>query len=267
MNRSVCHLIFNLILLSALPNGACTSAPNSWLWPKGVEGSQPRAQNGNQLLADAKQAATGGESGEAVRLARAAIAADDQLADAHYLLGRELFRLGLIEGSVQNFEQFVKMRPDLESRLWELGISYYYAGQYEKGARQFELYQTYYAEDVENSVWRYLCVARREGVSKARASLLPIQNDSRVPMMQIYDLFRGESSPAKVLEVARSGSPGAQDLTLRLFYAHLYIGLFYEAEGNQELVRKHILEAEKQRLRHYMWDVARYHATLVQPEK
>ena len=237
------------------------------LWPIGEASDLLSAQEADELLGQAKKAAAEGESGEAVRLATATIEANAQLAEAYYLRGREHFRLGKINESVQDFEQFVRMRPDLEPRQWELGISYYYAGQFEKGARQFELYQTYYNNDVENSVWRYLCVARLEGIRKARESLLPIHNDPRVPMMQIYDLFRAKLSPVEVLEAAAAGRPGAEDLKLRGFYAHLYIGLFYEADGNQELAREHIVAAEQHRLSHYMWDVAHYHATLLGQEK
>lgn len=217
----------------------------------------------DKLLRQAKKAAAQGQSAEAVRSATAAIEANPQLADAHYLRGREHFRLGKIDESVKDFEHFVRLRPDLEPRQWELGISYYYAGQFEKGAKQFELYQTFYDNDVENSVWRYLCVARDKGVEKARETILLIQNDPRVPMMHIYDMFRAKLSPEEVLVAARAGQPSAEQFNRRLFYAHLYIGLFYEAEGNRELTKQHIVAARKHRLSHYMWDVARHHATLL----
>ena len=135
------------------------------------------------FLEQAQQAANKGESMDAVRFATGAIENDSKLAFAYYLRGREHFRLGKIAASVADFDQFVELRPDLESRQWERGLSYYYAGQFEKGAKQFELYQTYHDNDVENSVWRFACLARRGGSEKARETILPIRNDSRVPMM------------------------------------------------------------------------------------
>ena len=96
------------------------------------------------------------------------------LATAYYLRGRENFRLGEIKKSVADFDKYVELRPRLESRQWERGIAYYYAGEFKKGAEQFELYQTYHDNDVENSVWRYLCIARSVGVDKARSVMLPI---------------------------------------------------------------------------------------------
>src|SRR5438105_1745593 len=84
-------------------------------------------------------------------------------------------------------------------------------------------------DDVENAAWHFLCVARLSGLAKARASLLPITNDSRVPMMQIYALFAGKAKPDDVLAAAKAGTPTAAQLRRQLFYANLYLGLYYEA--------------------------------------
>jgi len=52
----------------------------------------------------------------------------------------------------------------------------------------------------------------------------------------------------------------AGDENQPLFYAHLYIGLWHEVAGRAEEAKKHILEAEKHKIGHYMWDVAHVHA-------
>ncbi len=221
------------------------------------------SQEPEALLNRAVEASNRGRSSESVELATGALAGNPELAYAYYLRGREYFRLGKITESVADLEQYVRLRPDMEPRQWELGLSYYYAGQFQQGARQFELYQTYHDNDVENSVWRYLCIARTEGTEKARSTLMPIRNDPRIPMMAVYDMFRGEGSPQQVLETARTGQPGPAELEGRLFYAHLYIGLFLLAEGDEMGGKTHILTAEKKRVRHYMWDVARYQAILL----
>jgi lipoprotein NlpI len=105
-----------------------------------------------------------------------------------------------------------------------------------------------------------LCVARGSGVEKAKANLLPITEDRRVPMMQIYGLYQGKLTPDDVLAAANANPPNPDTHNQRLFYAHLYIGLWYEAAGNAELAKKHILESEKHKIAHYMWDVAHVHA-------
>ena len=51
-------------------------------------------------------------------------------------------------------------------------------------------------------------------------------------------------------------------------YAHLYIALFYEADGNAALRRKHLRKAVDLNLRNeYMWEVARVHLELLDSGK
>jgi lipoprotein NlpI len=217
------------------------------------------------LLQKAAQDSARGNVEQAIGLLTEVITKNPKQSLAFYLRGRENFRAGKIKESVSDLDKHVTLEPKAESRQWERGISYYYAGEFEKGAKQFELYQTFHDQDVENSTWRYLCVARQDGVDKAVKNLLPITDDRRVPMMQIYDLYRGKLKPADVLAAAEAGEPSKEALNQRLFYAHLYIGLWHEAAGEKDLAKKHILEAEKHKIGHYMWDVAHVHADLLRP--
>jgi lipoprotein NlpI len=219
------------------------------------------------LLQQATQAAQRGNHEQAIDRLSEAIKASPTAAIAWYLRGRENFRAGRIDESLADFDKFVQLNPKAEPQQWERGISCYYAGQFAKGAKQFELYQTFHDQDVENSVWRYLCVARADGVEKAQANMLPIANDPRVPMMQIYDLYRGKLQPQDVLAAAEANPPGREAHNQRLFYAHLYIGLWHEAAGRPEEAKRHILEAEKHKIGHYMWDVARVHAQRLRAAK
>ncbi len=223
------------------------------------------------LLQKATQASVRGDVDQAIGVLTEVIAKNPKQSQAFYLRGCANFRAGKIKESVSDLDKHVELAtakdPKAEARQWERGISYYYAGQFEKGARQFELYQTFRDQDVENSTWRYLCVARKEGVEKARQNLLPISDDRRVPMMQIYELYRGKLKPADVLAAAEAGEPSKGALNEHLFYAHLYIGLWHEAAGEKDLAKKHILEAEKHKIGHYMWDVAHVHADLLREQE
>src|SRR5437870_5784554 len=123
---------------------------------------------------------------KAVRDLDQALGLDPALTPAYYHRGAENFKLGRIKESAADFDKYADRSPDQAPKLWQRGISLYYAGRYEDGQRQFELHQTINSNDVENAVWHFLSLARRVGAEKARPSLLKVENDPRVPMMQIY---------------------------------------------------------------------------------
>jgi lipoprotein NlpI len=193
----------------------------------------------------------------------ALIARFPQSAEAHDRRGSEHFKQGNIAASIADFDRAIALEPAREPGHWKRGISHYYAAEFEKGQKQFEGYQTVDDNDVENAVWRFLCMARRLGVEPARKAMLKIGADPRVPMMQVYDLYRGELKADDVLAAARDGDPSPEELNQRLFYAHLYLGLYYDATGNREQALRNMTLAEEHRIGHYMWDVARVHGKLL----
>ena len=198
---------------------------------------------------------------EAQDLALRAAAAFDRRGGDHFVAGR-------IKESVADFDMAVKLDPKREPWHWRRGISYYYAGEFEKGKKQFEGYQTVDSSDVENATWRYLCMARLSGAAEASKAILKIGDDRRVPMRQIYDLYAGKLKPEDVLKAATAGKPPPPALNMRLFYAHLYLGLYYEAAGREELARKHLYKAaDDHRIGHYMWDVAHVHANILRAKE
>ncbi len=177
-------------------------------------------------------------------------------------LGAARFRNGDMAGSVAAFERVAQLESHSRAQLWQLGISQYYARDFEGCTALFELHRTVNPQDVENSVWHFLCVAATRGFDEARAGLIPIDRDGRVPMMEVFALFGGNGTVQRVLDAAdeadRSG--GGSGPT---FYAHLYLGLYYEAAGDVAASREHIARAVRLRQAgNYMWQVARVHSAL-----
>jgi lipoprotein NlpI len=165
------------------------------------------------------------------------------------------FERGRITESTAAFDQLVTVAPTVAPQLWQRGIALYYAGRYDDCRKQFELHRTVNPADVENAAWHFLCVARAESPAAARAALLPVGPDSRVPMRQIYEMFRGTSKPEDVLAAA-----GAQPLAQ--FYARLYAGLYFEAVGDGRRALEHITVAAADRYADaggYMHTVAKVH--------
>ena len=250
------------------------------------------------LLNQAQAAALKGQRAEAWKLANQAVAAEpnnpqcyyvrgrifasarehakaiedfDQLlklepraAEVYQLRGYEHFKLGRFNEAIADFDKAIDFVPKQEPHHWQRGIAYYYAGRYEDGRKQFELHQTVNSNDVENAVWHFICISRSQGAEKARAALLPIKDDARIPMMKVYELFAGKAKPAEVLAVAGANYSSTSQLKQQLFFAHLYLGLYYEAHGNAQLAREHINKAAGEFAQdHYMGDVARVHAAVL----
>lgn len=181
-------------------------------------------------------------------------------AEAYDHRGSERLIVFRFEEAVNDFDKFLKLQPKAAPGHWKRGIALYYVGRYEDGRKQFKDGEKIFANDVENAIWHFLCNAKLKGIDKARDEMLPIGKDDRVPMMKAYDLFLGKCKPADVLAAAEAGDVSAELRKQQFFYAHLYLGLYYDALGDKRKALEHMsLAAGKYRLG-YMGDVAHVHA-------
>jgi lipoprotein NlpI len=193
------------------------------------------------------------------------VAGQSRIRDPQAVLDRavDAFEGGRIEASVEAFDELAETYPGLAPQLWQRGIALYYAERYADCRAQFESHRTVNPNDVENAAWHFLCVARQESPAKARAALLPVGPDERLPLRHVYEMLRGAVKPEEVLE-----APGA-DPTGQ-FYANLYVGLYFEAIGDARRAREHISVAAAERnaaLGGYMHTVARVHVERLQRRK
>jgi lipoprotein NlpI len=165
------------------------------------------------------------------------------------------FEAGRFTESAAEFDRLANAVPGQAPYLWQRGIALYYAGRYDDCRRQFESHRSVNPGDVENAAWHFLCVARAESPAAARAALLPVESDPRVPMREIYQMLRGTLRPEQVLSAA-GPQPEAQ------FYGHLYVGLYFEALDMKDRAREHITIAAADRFERYggyMHRVTRVH--------
>ena len=170
------------------------------------------------------------------------------------------FQGGRIAESVAEFDTVARLAPEEAPYLWQRGIALYYASRYRDCRAQFESHRIVNPNDVENAAWHFLCVARAESPEKARAALLPVGPDARVPMRELYRMLQGALSPEQVLAAAGADVESQ-------FYAHLYVGLYFEALGRKADALAHIRDAAADRYAAaggYMHVVARVHWTLLQ---
>lgn len=190
-----------------------------------------------------------------------------QNAIVYHHRGEAHFRSGALTPAFKDFNEFLRQSPLYAPQHWQRGIVCYYLGNYKEGVEQFETHQTVNPSDVENAVWHFMCLARLEDPASARKRLIPIGDDYRVPMMEIYALFKGNGSVEEVLAAARKGKDSIPEEQWRnqMFYAYQYIGLYYEAYGLDQNARQAMKKAATEfAMDHYMGDVARVHWGLMQ---
>ena len=172
--------------------------------------------------------------------------------------GQKLFFEAKIKESVAAFDKLIELQPEAKPQLWQRGLALYYADKFAEGRDQFETHQTVNTADVENAAWHFLCVARLEGVEGARKHFIPIEGDSRVPMKEVHQLFAGKGSEEAVLKAAEAGDESSK--RNQLCYAHLYLGLYYEALKDTAKAKEHMLKSAKDySMDHYMGETARVH--------
>lgn len=185
----------------------------------------------------------------------------EDTAQSAFERGVQMFFDANPKGSVEAFDVLLKLEPSVKPQLWQRGLSLYYAADFKAGREQFETHQTYNTNDVENAAWHFLCVAKADGVEAARKVLIPIEGDARVPMRQVHDLFAGKAKPEDVLKAAESGE--GNELRNHRCYAHLYLGLYFEAIGEQAKSKEHMVKAARDyKMDHYMGKVAQVHIKL-----
>jgi lipoprotein NlpI len=201
-----------------------------------------------------------GDAAKAIAAYGQAIQLDPQRASAYQRRGIARFMLGRAKEAVEDFDKYLDLRPDERPHHWQRGIALYYAGQFEEGAKQFDLHKTVNPDDVENSAWHFLCVAKWKDADAARKSLIDVKGDSRVPMMKVQQMLAGKATPDDVIAEAKRGDPDEREARTRLFYAHLYVGLYFESLGDSAKAKQYIAPAAgKYFVEGYMGGVARVH--------
>ena len=176
--------------------------------------------------------------------------------------GTEHFFAGRIAESLKDWDRVVKMVPQQAPHHWQRGIALYYAGRFREGVAQFESHQTVNGTDVENAVWHFICAVHTEGGSakKAQKAIYPYAGDRRIPLKEVHALFAGDGSPKEVLAAANKNPSDEISQRNHLCYAHLYLGLYYEAFGDLKKTVHHMSKAAVDyKMDHYMGKVAQIH--------
>ncbi len=168
-------------------------------------------------------------------------------------------RAGKVEWAVRLFDRYLKSKRQDLPQLWQRGIALYFMGEYQAAASQFEVHRTVNPNDVENAAWHFLCVAKAESPSEAKAKLLPAPGDPRPPMDEVLKML--SSGDQKIVTNKVESLPiGSKERESAQFYGDFYLGLYADATGRPDDARKFMYKAAENAPRNYMGDVARVYA-------
>ena len=172
--------------------------------------------------------------------------------------------LGKFSDSRYDYEKMIQLNPRLNESHWRLGITYFYLSDFNKAARQFEIYHNYDSVDRENGIWRFMSQYKESGLDHARKGLLSYEKGDRPPYPWLYSMFAGVLSSGEVFQKIKDEAFPEKYETRVLFHANLYVGIYLELteesphEALQYLSRAVSNEYGKNSGT-YMWQVARLH--------
>ena len=145
-----------------------------------------------------------GNDARAVQDYSTALGYNPKFADLYQLRGCSYFKMGNVLAAVFDWQRFIQLKPKKETEHWQICVGHALLGNYEEARKRFEWHWTANTEDMEVAFWHFLCVARTDGMAKAREKLISVSSEKRVPMPQLYALYKGTGHEAEVWLVRRA---------------------------------------------------------------
>lgn len=188
----------------------------------------------HELLQKATKAYNEDKWDESSKFAQEASGLAPEQADVQQSAGQLLFLSGKVNQSLPCFDKANQLDKSLAPHNWQRGVALGCAGSFEAGAQQFGMHHEVNPDDVENSAWYFLCVAKTKDKAAAEATLIPSRGDRRQPMMSVLKMLQGTLTPDEVLVAAKANTKEGAERKMAMFYGFLYVGLYYDSIGEIE---------------------------------
>ncbi|MDX1926225.1 MAG: hypothetical protein SFV81_06895 [Pirellulaceae bacterium] len=218
--------------------------------------AQDNVKKAAGLLRSAGQDLATSKYDDAAKKATEAAELAKDLGEIQQSAAQVLYLAGKSEESLPLFDRANALMPERAADNWQRGIALGTCGKWAEGAKQFKMHHDVNPNDVENSAWYYLCVAKSENLEAAKKSIIPSRGDARQPMMAILQMLKGELKPEEVLAVAEKVL-SASARKEAMFYGELYVGLYYDSIGDAVEAEKHLRASLNYDQKHYMSDTSR----------
>lgn len=212
---------------------------------------------GRQHLDEAENSLAAKEYDKAVEHAKQAADKEKRSTRIQQRAGEIIFLAGKPTESLPYFDKANELEPQLAADNWQRGIALACASKWKEGAAQFKLHHDVNPNDVENSAWYFLCLAKSENPTKAEETIIPSGGDPRPPMMAVLEMLKGKKTPEEVITSAEQMTVAGSQRELALFYADLYVGLYYDSIGKSTEAKKFLQSSLTRKTGGYMLDTAR----------
>lgn len=186
------------------------------------------------LLREADRAYQGNKYDEAAKSAQAAADLVPDDAEMQQVAAQIMFLSGKVEQSLVCFDKANKLNEMAAPHNWQRGCALGCACRFAEGAEQFGMHHDVNPNDVENSAWYFLCVAKSKTLAEAQSSVIGSSGDRREPMMSILKMLQGTLKPDEVVVAAKANTKEGPERKLALFYGFLYVSLYYDSIGEGE---------------------------------
>jgi len=207
------------------------------------------------------------DKSEALKLLGEALEKDPKNSSLLQIRAETLFRMGRVAESVPDFDKVVEIQPAFKAENWQRGIALYYVGRYKDGAEQFEEHHRVNPDDVENTFWYFLCLAKADSIESARKKIIPSRGDARPPLMDVYRLVRDEATTEDVEKAIEKFEAGTRGRETAEFYGYLYLGLWYDLKGDKAKAITYLKKSLAANDQGYMADVGKVHLQTLQPSE
>ncbi len=181
--------------------------------------------------------------------------------------GMDALLQGHFDRSAWALDSALYLSPELAPALWQRGLACFYSGRYEDGMSQLEADMEENGSDVEEVLWHFFCCCKLRGFKKAQEEgLLPLRGTPQVPpMVEVLKLCQGNGTIEEVFAAASNpdGSPvPSYNGCSALAYAHFYVGLYHEMQGDIDMAENHLRKAAEMKSPDYIGRLMELHYRL-----
>lgn len=145
----------------------------------------------------------------------------------HYTQQREFMQ------AYEAFDSSLDIDPNFDFAFLNRGIALYYGGRPDLAARDFGAFYKRAENDPYRALWSYIAESEVDA-DKAQNSLRQIRSslDEQNWATALIDLYLGEMTEHELLNSLIVGVKSQKQLTDRLCEAYFYLGKFHTAKGN-----------------------------------